>query len=452
MSHAIRYVLTEDDTRIAYSTAGSGPPLVFVRGWISHIDEMMEDPAFRAWIDAFASHFTVWRFDMRGNGLSDHRVDGRTSLDELVLDLEAIMHLVGEPVTMVATCYGGPIAMRYLTRHPDLVSSLVLDGTFATMRDVPEKVRESVLSSVRLFDTDPAAAVASIDFWTAPEGDEHRTARMRRSSRSIDPAVAVELYEHSFAWDMQEEIREISTRCLVLHRRGNRAIPFAMGQRVAGLLPDAEFVPLEGTAANPWEGDPLPGLQAIADFLGVPVGQSLQAAVAVRPVAVLFSDVVGSTAVNSARGDRHVRELMRVHEQIIDDCVRRRYGVGTRSTGDGTMVALPSATAALEAALAISERVEQHNADTPDLEIPLRLGVNVGEAISDGDEVYGLCVAIAARICDMAGSGEILVSSVVRDLVFGARFEFEPVGTRALRGVDRPVEIHRLVRERRVRA
>ena len=136
-----RFASTTDDVRIAYAVHGAGPTLVFVRGWISHLDAMWDDPEFRPFMEAIGMHFRVVRYDLRGCGLSD-RDPGHISLDHLVLDLESVIDRVadeGEPIVLYATCYGGPIATRYAARHPERVTKLVLDGTYRGVATWPRR-------------------------------------------------------------------------------------------------------------------------------------------------------------------------------------------------------------------------------------------------------------------------------------------------------------------------
>ena len=119
MPPAIRFALTEDEVSIAYSVHGSGPPLVFVRGWISHLDLQWLFPDYRLFMEALGRHFTVIRYDARGNGLSERNVVGRLGPDDLALDLHAVTKALNVfDATYLATCYGGPVVARFARQAP----------------------------------------------------------------------------------------------------------------------------------------------------------------------------------------------------------------------------------------------------------------------------------------------------------------------------------------------
>ena len=440
-----RYVTTSDGVRIAYATHGQGPTLVFVRGWISHLDAMWDDPEFRSFFDAIGEHYTVVRYDVRGNGLSDRAPD-RLGLDDLVLDLEAVMDRTGDdPVVVYATCYGGPIAARYAARHPDRVSHLVLDGTYARGDDIAsEEMRESVLGMVRMLKTQPGAGYAMLDFFTNPDGGDLRKARLERARKAIDGDVASHLYHLSFELDVTRDLRSIQAPTLVTHRRRTPAIPFVHGQTVASLVPDASFVATEGRAHNPWEGDALQPLAAMARFLGTPVDRSYRPRMTVHPTVILFTDMEGSTSTTVRMGDARAQEVVRAHNAIIRRGLESRGGRVVKNTGDGVMAEFSSVSNAVNCAIDIQRLLHAHNEEQPDAAIRVRMGVNAGEPLSEDDDLHGIVVSTAARICDQAVGGEILVSNVVRELATGKGFDFSDAGAFDLKGLDEPVRLYRV--------
>src|SRR3974377_1398537 len=113
MQPRVRFLTTSDGVRIACCEQGNGPPLVFVRGWISHIEHLWEDDAFRTYFETLARHLRVIRYDTRGNGLADWELPD-VDLDGMVLDLEAVMDgLAVERAVLYGQCFGGPIAISY---------------------------------------------------------------------------------------------------------------------------------------------------------------------------------------------------------------------------------------------------------------------------------------------------------------------------------------------------
>jgi class 3 adenylate cyclase len=133
-------------------------------------------------------------------------------------------------------------------------------------------------------------------------------------------------------------------------------------------------------------------------------------------VTILFTDIEGSTALNVELGDVRFLELLRVHNRIVREQVQAFQGFEVKSQGDGFMLAFPSARRAILCARAIQEAITQGLADHPDGPIRVRIGLHTGEAIREESDFYGKNVVVAARIADQAHGGEILASSVVKEL------------------------------------
>jgi class 3 adenylate cyclase len=143
---------------------------------------------------------------------------------------------------------------------------------------------------------------------------------------------------------------------------------------------------------------------------------------------MLFSDIEASTALNERVGDVRWLELLRAHHAVVREQVQEHGGFEVKEQGDGFMIAFPSARRAVQCARAIQREIEAHLADHPDGPIRLRIGLHTGEAIREEADFYGKNVVLAARIADQARGGEILASSVVRQLTESAgdvRFENE---------------------------
>jgi pimeloyl-ACP methyl ester carboxylesterase len=137
MAREVRYCTTEDGVRIAYAVAGTGPPLVWVPGWLSHLELDLEFPPFRERVDSLAEDFTLIRFDKRGTGVSQRGIND-FSLGAHVLDAEAVVEALKlEKFALAGYSQGGPIAIAYTTRHPDAVSHLILMGALHLQRPVP---------------------------------------------------------------------------------------------------------------------------------------------------------------------------------------------------------------------------------------------------------------------------------------------------------------------------
>jgi class 3 adenylate cyclase len=155
---------------------------------------------------------------------------------------------------------------------------------------------------------------------------------------------------------------------------------------------------------------------------------------------ILFTDMVGSTRLTQQLGDRAAMGLVRLHDRIARGAVERFGGSEVKHTGDGLMASFRSVSAALDAAVAIQRSLADHNrAATHALEI--RIGVAAGEPVVENDDLFGAAVQLAARLCDRAASGSILVSGAVRDLAIGKQFAFTRRGRLTMKGFDEPVGV-----------
>ena len=441
MRPQIRFVTTSDGVRIAFRTIGRGRPLVFVRGWRSHLEIMWRHVAFRSFFESLARKRLVVQYDARGNGLSDRDVQD-LSLDALVLDLEAVVdHLSLDTFDLYGQCFGGPIAVTYTAKHPQRVSSLILDGTYARGQHiVPPERQAAILAMIRSF---WSGAAKLFDDLTSPEASlEEKAHSWLYEATSGD--VAAELYALAYRIDVSDLLPRIQIPTLVMHRRGSRAIPFRLGRELASLIRGAWFVPLEGTAHNPWEGDARSALVAIGDFLGEELELEEPAPAAVRveaPVTILFTDMQGSTTLTRRLGDARAQEILHIHNRIVREALKARGGSEVKTVGDGFMASFSSVTRALESAIAMQRAFADHN-ETAEVPILVRIGLNAGEPIAEEEDLFGTAVIMAARIAAKAEGGQILASDVVRQLVAGKGFLFADRGEVALEGFEEPVRLY----------
>jgi pimeloyl-ACP methyl ester carboxylesterase/DNA-binding CsgD family transcriptional regulator len=249
MKQEVRFCASADGTRVAYAVHGSGPPLVRVATWLTHLDYDWESPVWRHWLQALGERHTVVRYDERGCGLSDAD-PGEPSLETWVADLEAVVDAVGlDRFALFGVSQGAGIAVSYAVRHPERVSDLVLYGGFARGRRVRgQPVQDdAVVASIRAGWTraDPIyRQVFSALF--LPEGTPEQKAwyeDLLRTSTSAE--TAVKLFEARGWLDVSELAKEVSTRTLVVHARDDRVVPVEEGRLLAALIPDARLVLLE---------------------------------------------------------------------------------------------------------------------------------------------------------------------------------------------------------------
>lgn len=166
------------------------------------------------------------------------------------------------------------------------------------------------------------------------------------------------------------------------------------------------------------------------------------------PVTILFSDVEGSTDLRTERGDLVAHRILRAHEEYVRDCVAAHDGREVKALGDGFMIVFASVRKALTCAMAIQVGLTQRNAAAPDDEIRVRIGLNTGEVVAEGDDLYGQAVNAAARIAGRANGGEVLVSEIVRQLAgSGPEFTFVDRGRHRLKGFPERWQLYGLTYE-----
>jgi class 3 adenylate cyclase len=161
-------------------------------------------------------------------------------------------------------------------------------------------------------------------------------------------------------------------------------------------------------------------------------------------VTVLFTDVESSTAHRRRLGDENAQEIVRVHNTIVRDALEQSGGTEIKHTGDGIMASFQGVSAALDCAIAIQRGIATHGEKQPELPLRVYIGINAGEPISEERDLFGTSVDLAARICQHADAGTILVADVVRQLAAGKGFPFLDRGETVMKGFEEPVKLWEL--------
>ena len=249
MAHAIRFCTAPDGVRLAYQSHGRGPPLVRVATWMTHLELDWESPVWRHWLDRLGEQHTLLRYDERGCGLSDAEV-GAPSIDTWVGDLEAVVDAAGvDRFALLGVSQGAAIAVAYAARHPERVTDLVLYGGYARGRRVrgQEAQEDALVAAIRAgwTATDPAyRRVFSMLFLPRGTADQMRWHDdLLRTTTTLD--TAVELFRARGAIDIVEMARQVETRTLVLHARGDLVVPVEEGCLLGTLIPGARLVLLD---------------------------------------------------------------------------------------------------------------------------------------------------------------------------------------------------------------
>ena len=181
----------------------------------------------------------------------------------------------------------------------------------------------------------------------------------------------------------------------------------------------------------------------LGEFLGTaphfPAGEAYEAS-AFRTI--LFTDIVGSTALTQRLGDEGAMEVLRQHDDAVRESLREWGGNEIKHTGDGIMASFMSASRAVRCALAIQERFTELATSDPESSILVRIGISAGEPLTDKGDLFGTAVQLAARLCASADAGGILVSHAVRELCAGKRLEFDAPRDLELRGFPEAVRAY----------
>lgn len=434
-----RYARTSDGVHIAYQVLGDGPlDLVCVGyGNMVSIDAHDEEPHFARFDRRLASFSRLIRFDQRGLGLSDPLSQGaRVGVEQGVDDLIAVLDAVGsEPAALFAVGGRAPIALLAAAGHPDRVSSLVLVHGYARLPwadDYPsgtpqhtlDRFLDRVLDVSEQQDPDGAGDIELLAPSLARDAD-YREWWRRAGQRAASPASARAMLTTNFEADVRAVLPRVTAPALLLHRRES-LYPVAFSEYLAEHLENGRLVVLPGGDHEPYAGDSDAVIDEIEEFLTGVRGESGADRVLLT---VLFTDIVGSTRRATELGDRAWHDLLDRHDAMVRYEVRRFRGREVKTTGDGMLATFDGPARAMRAAVAICAEADR-------LGIEVRAGLHTGEVELRGDDVSGVAVHLAQRVSGLAGSGEVLVSRTVADLVTGSGIEFDDRGTHELKGFE----------------
>lgn len=255
--------------RVAYAVTGSGPFLVVVPGWLSHLEMGWAIPAERMFHEALSAGRTLVRYDRPGCGLSDAHGGPRTMALELET-IDAVTEAVGASrFDVLGWSLGAAVAARWASEHPETVSRLVLYGGWPTGESIgDEDSKRHLLGLVATHWGLGSDLLTDLFAPDADTGTRHTLARYQRAASSADTAVA--LLRLAYELDVSSSLPRIEAPTLVLHRRGDRAAPLTGGRALAEAIPDASFVELQGRSHLPAIGDAQSVVAGIRHFLGLP--------------------------------------------------------------------------------------------------------------------------------------------------------------------------------------
>jgi pimeloyl-ACP methyl ester carboxylesterase/DNA-binding winged helix-turn-helix (wHTH) protein len=407
------------DVNIAYQVIGDGPiDLVFVMGWVSHLDYFWRDPSFARFLTRLASFSRLILFDKRGTGLSDRTVELPT-LEQRMDDVRAVLDAVGSrSAALVGVSEGGPLCTLYATTYPERTLALVMIGTYAKRRWAPDypwaptpEQRERFFDEIRRN-------------WGGPVGIETRApSRMHDPAfrdwwstylrMGASPGAALALTQMNADIDVRHLLPAVRVPTLIVHRTDDRCLTIEEGRYVAEHIPGAKLVELPGDDHLPFVGDQDSILSAIESFL-----EGRRDTVDANRVLTTVVTASLHAPANAAEG----RSAFEAHVRKEVEWYRGRL---LSLESERVQAAFGGPARAIRCAVALA-------AAGPRFGRPMQAGLHTGECEVDGASMRGPALDLSARLSHMAAVGDVLVSRTVRDLVAGSGLAFESRGASLL--------------------
>jgi DNA-binding winged helix-turn-helix (wHTH) protein/pimeloyl-ACP methyl ester carboxylesterase len=415
------------DLNIAYQVVGDGPiDLVYVPGWVTHLEYAWEDPSLARYYQRLASFSRLILFDKRGTGLSD-RTAGIPTLEERMDDVRAVMDAAGsERAALFGASEGGNMCVLFAATYPERTLALITYGIFAKRVSDPtypwapttqereawfREIEEGWGGAVDLVRLAPTAA-------KDPTFARWWSTYLRRSA---SPRAALTLAQANTEIDVRSILPLIRVPTLVLHRTGDLDVKVEEGRYIAEHIPEAKYLELAGVDHLPWVGDQNAALNEVEEFVTgvrhVPEPDRLLATVLaariVHPAEKQLNDELRWRRILTRYRAHARREIEWFKGRVIESNEERML-----ATFDGP-------TRAVRCGQAISELAGRAG-------ITLCVGLHTGECEFVGEQLIGAAPEIAVQIAARAGHGEVLISNTVRGLVAGAGIRFGQRHSRVL--------------------
>jgi class 3 adenylate cyclase len=435
MELRMQYATASDGVRVAFGTAGDGPWIIRAPSLpFSHCQ--LEWSQGSTFFDRLAANWSIAQYDPRGTGLSDRDPED-LSMDGRIRDLEAVVEKLGlDHFVLHAIGWSGPMALTYVTRNPGRVTHLIMDDSQARVRDFMN------IPQIRALDQLTGEWDAFLEFLTFTLyglGREQAGPIVEYLKQCVTQEGANRIFATVRSDDATDLLAQVNVPTLILQHSSMSSRNVDNARFLATSIPDARLVILEGGVRD--DTDRI--ITAIADLVGTEARSgpgehphTHHAPSGVRTI--LFTDLVSHTEMMQRLGDDAGRDVLREHERITRETLRAHGGEEVKSMGDGFMASFPSVSGAVDCAI----QLQRAFASRPGESIRVRIGLNAGEPIEEGGDLFGATVILASRIAAQADDGEILASDVVRALCAGKGFLFADRGETVLRGFEDPVRLY----------
>ncbi len=429
---ATTYAQSLEGAYLAYQLLGNGPvDLVVPMNGGFPIDLVWEEPAIASGLRRLASFSRLIIFDPRGFGSSAGVDPDRVpAVQTWMDDLGTVMDAAGsDKASLLSWGEYTPAVVLFAATYPMRVTSLVLVNAYA--RFLRGSECPWGLPSDRLPDyvemIKAAWGSGTVTETLAPSMVRNHEARQRwgRAERLSATPDRVAIPRAFMDSDVTEVLPAIQAPTLLISRREDRHVRPQHSRFLAAKIPDARLVELQGDDNFLFAGRAEEILDEAQEFItGVRPGPVLDRVLAT----VLFTDIVGSTAMAAELGDSRWNELLTTHHEVVRGELERFRGREVDTAGDGFVALFDGPARAIQCGLAIRDRLHR-------LGIDIRAGLHTGEIVTAGDDIRGIAVHIGARVAALADRSEVLVSRTVVDLVAGSGIAFVDRGQHEMKGV-----------------
>lgn len=431
-----RYALS-GDFHIAYQLVGDGPfDLVFVPGFVTHMELQWKLPGFGAFLADLGSFSRLIRFDKRGTGMSDP-VSGAPSLETRMDDVRAVMDAVGSRrAAFYGLSEGAAMSILFAATYPERTAAVIVRSCSPRTLWAPDfpwgrsedAYQREVDQALRVYASRAEAREAVRALGMQDEDEVEAFIDFVRYGAS--PGMLEGLYRMNKEIDIREVLPTVRVPALVLHGSEDEIVPVEVGAYTAQHLRSARFVELAGVGHLALRAGGEQIQAEIQRFLNEvwETGGWEESEPDRMLATVLFTDIVESTTKAIELGDRRWRELLERHNELVRRELLRFHGREIDTTGDGFLATFDGPARAIRCAAAIVEHVH-------DLGLSIRAGLHTGECEVTGGNIAGIAVHTGARVAGYALADEVLVSSTVKDLVAGSGITFNERGLHVLKGI-----------------